>query len=256
MTLLRVLGLVLALVIVGYLGLCAWLYVRQRSLLYFPQPRAVTAAVSTMHLSVEGARLVVTVRPHAGPKAIVYFGGNAEDVSQNLSNFDAWFPDHALYLLHYRGFGGSSGSPTEAALHADAAALFEAVRAEHAEVVVIGRSLGSGVAVRLASARPVARLVLVTPYDSIEAVAAAQYPFAPVSWLLRDKFLSWQYAPRVTARTQVIAAERDAVIPFDHSARLFASFAPGVASMTVIPGADHNDLDLHDAYRQALQAAL
>ena len=86
------------------------------------------------------------------------------------------FPDHALYLLHYPGYGGAPGKPSEAAIAADALALFDRVAPQHPRVVVIGRSLGSGVAVQVASARPVARLVLVTPYDSLEEIAAKHVP--------------------------------------------------------------------------------
>jgi uncharacterized protein len=252
----RVVYGLLAIVGVGYAGICAALFVFQRSLIYFPQPRMVTSPESTMRLRVEGAELVVSIKPHAGPRAIVYFGGNAEDVSVNLQQFDAWFPDHALFLLHYRGYGGSTGMPTEQSNHADAAALFEKVRAEHPEVVVIGRSLGSGVAVRLASVRPVSRLILVTPYDSIEAIAAAQYPYVPVRWLLRDKYDSAAYAPSIKSPTAIIAAENDEAIPRASTDKLYARFATGVASMTVIAGTGHNTIQNSTAYRAALQAAL
>ena len=129
--------LALAVAAVLYLAVCLLMFVFQRSLIYYPRPRQVSVAESTMKLAVDGAELVVTVRPHPGPRAIVYFGGNAEDVSLNLASFSKAFPDHALYLMHYRGFGGSSGSPSEAANHADAAALFRSVIAQHADVSVI-----------------------------------------------------------------------------------------------------------------------
>jgi pimeloyl-ACP methyl ester carboxylesterase len=109
------------------------------------------------------------------------------------------FPDRAIYLLHYRGYGGSSGTPSEKALFADALTLFDEVRTKHSSVDVVGRSLGSGVAVYVASLRPVARLVLVTPFDSLEGLAALRFPYVPVKWLLRDKFESWRFAPQVTA---------------------------------------------------------
>ena len=246
----------LGLALAGYLGVCGVLYAFQRSLLYLPQPRAVTSPQSTLHLPVDGADLVVTVRPHAGPKAIIYFGGNGEDVSQSLAAFGDWFPDHALYLLHYRGYGGSTGEPTERGNHADASALFDRVRAEHPDVAIIGRSLGTGVAVRLASERPASRLVLVTPYDSIEAIARTAYPYLPISWLLVDKYESWRYAPMIQVPTTIIVAERDEVIPRASTERLVGRFARGVASVTVIPGAGHNDLVLTPRYRTALQAGL
>ena len=246
----------LAALLLAYAGLCAALYVFQRSLIYHPQPRAVTAPESTLRLPVDGAELVVTVRPHAGPKAVLYFGGNAEDVSQNLASFSQFFPEHALYLMHYRGYGGSTGSPTEQVNHSDAAALFKRVHAQHPQVVVFGRSLGTGVAVQLANQAPASRLILVTPYDSIAGIAASAYPFAPVRWLLLDRYDSGALAPGIRIPTTVIAAEHDEVIPRASTDQLLARFGPGVATMTVIPGAGHNDLDRKSPYRHTLQAAL
>lgn len=239
-----------------YLALCAAMFVLQRSLLYSPQPRTVIAAASSMVLAVPGSRLMVTVRPHAGPKAIIYFGGNAEDVSTSLESFSWAFPEYALYLLHYRGYGGSAGSPSESANHTDALALFQKVQAQHPDVAVIGRSLGSGVAVRLASEAPVSRLLLVSPYDSIEEIAAAQYPYVPVRWLLLDRYDSGKYAPRITIPTAIVVAANDEVIPRTNTEKLRSRFPAGVASMTVIEGVGHNDLGTSSAYLKTLQAAL
>jgi pimeloyl-ACP methyl ester carboxylesterase len=252
----RVIYMVIAVIATAYVGVCAAMFVFQRSLLYHPQSRAVTAPESTMPLHVEGADLVVTVRAHSGPKAVLYFGGNGEDVSLNLESFSGAFPDQALFLMHYRGYGGSTGSPSETANHSDAAALFHSVYAQHREVTVIGRSLGSGVAVRLASENPVSQLILVTPYNSIEEIAAAQYPYLPVKWLLLDRYESWKYAPRIRIPTTIIAAENDEVIPRASTEKLFAGFPAGVASMIVIEGADHNGIGTMAGYLQSLRAVL
>ncbi|MBI1889781.1 MAG: alpha/beta fold hydrolase [Burkholderiales bacterium] len=222
-----------------YLGLCLVLFVFQRSLIYFPQPRSF-AGGTTITLPVDGAELVVTARSHGGPNALVYFGGNAEDVSYSLPSLTAAFPDHAIYLMHYRSYGGSTGKPSEAALVADALTLFDRVHKEHANIVVVGRSLGSGVAVHLASLRPVARLTLVTPYNSIQELASNQFPYFPVRWLLLDKFESWKYATQVVAPTLVIAAEHDEVIPRASTESLFTRFRTGVAALKVVAGTGHN----------------
>jgi uncharacterized protein len=252
----RTIHMTIAILVTVYVGVCVGMFVFQRSLIYYPQPREVTAPQSTMPLHVEGADLVVTVRPHAGPKAILYFGGNAEDVSSNLESFSKAFPDHALFLLHYRGFGGSTGSPSEKANNTDAVALFHAVYAQHPEVTVIGRSLGSGIAVRLASEKPVSRLVLVTPYDSLEEIAAGQYPYLPVRWLLLDRYESWKYAPGITVPTTILVAENDEVIPFSNTEKLFTGFHKGIASMVTIEGAGHNDIGTKSEYLKTIQAAL
>ena len=230
-----------------YLVVCGLLAVFQRSLLYFPQPRTnKTAATETV--TVAGATLVVTTHATTGNGAVVYFGGNAEDVSWSVDTLAEAFPDRALYLPHYRGYGGSTGRPTEAALLSDALAVFDHVHRTHRDVVLVGRSLGSGVAVVVAAQRPVSRLVLVTPFDSIAAVAAAYYWFVPVRWLLKDTYESVAHAPRVTAPTLIVAAEEDEQIPPHHAAELLRHFRPGVATMQVIAGAGHNTLDRSPDY--------
>ncbi len=239
-----------------YATACLAMFVFQRALVYFPQPRAHGGPADTLRLPVNGAELVVSVRPHAGPKALLYFGGNAEDVSINLQPFSAAFPDHAIYLLHYRGYGGSSGKPTEAALHADAQVLFDQVRHSHPDIAVVGRSLGSGVAIHLARARPVARLVLVTPYDSVAAIGAQRYPYFPVRWLLTDTFESLRWAPAIQVPTLLLVAQTDTVVPRAHTDRLAAAFAPGVATAIVVPGTDHQTISHAAQYLQAMRAAL
>ncbi len=249
----RTVAALLALAAVVYLAACAGLFFFQRSLIYFPQPSAFGHPASRMQLPVDGAQLQVAVRPHPGRKALIYFGGNAEDVSGSLPELSTAFPDRALFLMHYRGFGGSTGSPTEAALHQDALALYDKVHAAHPDVVVVGRSLGSGVAIRLASQRPVERLVLVTPYDSVQDIAAAQFRFFPVRWLLADKFESFRYAPRVSAPTIIIAAEHDEVIPRSSTDLLHARFASGVAKFVVLPGTGHNTISDNPLYFEMLR---
>lgn len=234
-----------------YLALCVLLFIFQRQLLYFPQPARV--AVETEWLLLADARLQLSVRPRPNAPALLYFGGNAEDVSASLAELAALFPEYALYLMHYRGFGGSSGRPSEAALHADALALFDQVQARHSQVLVLGRSLGSGVALRLASQRPVQRLLLVTPFDSIEALAVRQFPIFPVRWLLRDRFDVGVYAAQVSAPTVLIAAEHDEVIPRTSTELLWSRFAPGVARLHLIPGVGHNSIHRSPAYASALQ---
>jgi pimeloyl-ACP methyl ester carboxylesterase len=225
-----------------FAGLCVALFVFQRSLIYFPQPRFNRDGVTLMTMQAGTRTVVVSTRPNAGPDALIYFGGNAEDVSLNMPDFSAAFPNHAIYLLHYPGFGGSCGRPSQQAIFADALALFDRVHAEHENVVVVGRSLGSGVAVYVASLRPVARLVLVTPFDSLVDVAAYHYPFLPVRWLLRDRFESWRYAPQVTAPTRIIVAEHDEVVPRASTDRLRTRFKDGIVSYVIVPGVGHNTI--------------
>jgi hypothetical protein len=245
-----------AFVALVYVAICALLFVFQRSLIYYPQPRAKGERSATMPLPVSGAELVISVRAHDGPNAIVYFGGNGEDVAYNLPDFSSAFPDHALYLMNYRGYGGSTGKPTEQAIHQDALTLFDWVRARHPNVMIVGRSLGSGVAIRLAHERAATRLVLITPYSSIVELGAAQFRYFPVRWLLQDKYESWRYAPKVTVPTLLLAAENDEVIPRASTEDLYTRFAPGVASLQVIPGVGHNTISNSPLYLTSLRSGM
>lgn len=248
----RMLILTLAALVVLYLGCCLLLYLKQRTFQYFPASRRLgpTQMAGTFR---SGATLLqLTVRPHAGPGAVLYFGGNAEDVSGSVGPLLAAFPDREIVMLHYRGYGGSAGTPTEADIAADAAGLFDQVHALHPDVIVIGRSLGTGVAARLASTRPVSRLVLVTPYDSLLGIAQRAFPLFPVRWLLIDKYESWRYVPKITAPVLILRAEHDEVIPADSTEALRARFPAGQVRSVVVPGASHNTIIDDPVYVRAL----
>jgi uncharacterized protein len=245
-----------SIVTVLYLLVCAALYVFQSSLIYFPQPRAIQAAGSILNLDNRGERIVVTARKQAGPKALIYFGGNAEDASQNLSVFTRDFPNHSVYLMHYRGYGGSSGTPSEVGLVADGVALFDSVSRDHSEISVIGRSLGSGVAVQVSNARPVENLVLVTPYASVAGIAAVMFPYVPVKLLLKDRFESEKYVTGIKAKSLILAAENDSVIPEWSTKILQAAFGKDKVSYTVIGGSDHNSIASKSQYFEVLKAFL
>ena len=242
-------------VLLAYALVCAAMFFGQRSFIYYPQPRTLDTPTEVFTMA-DRTAVEVTVRPRPGPDALLYFGGNAEDVARQLPVLAEAFPNHALYLVHYRGYGGSEGAPSEAALVTDALVMFDRVHERHERVQVIGRSLGSGVAVQLAAARPVHRLVLVTPYHSVLGIAQQQFPWVPVRWLLQDRFESWRHAPRVNAPTVIVAAEHDTVIPRASTDALHAVFAPGVARFHVLPGTGHNSVSLHRLYLPLLSGAL
>jgi pimeloyl-ACP methyl ester carboxylesterase len=238
-----------------YVAFCAILFAFQRSLIYYPQPDAARGGPDALTFAADGAQLRVITAAHEGPDAVIYFGGNAEEVRWSLPALISAFPDRALYLMNYRGYGGSTGEPSEAALVADAVALFDRVHAMHPQILVIGRSLGSGVAVHLASLRPVERLTLVTPFDSLETIASRQFPFVPLRWLLRDKFESWRYAEAISAPTLILAAEHDEVIPRASTEALFAHFKPGVARFAILERTGHNTISDSPEYIGWLRAA-
>lgn len=251
----RTLLMVGLLITLAYVAFCALLFVTQRSLIYLPQLVGNGGGQPHFLLPVEGATLQVTHRALAGRNAVVYFGGNAENVALNVNAFASTFPSHALYLLHYRSYGSSTGHPSQDALYADALVLMDHVKARHSNVVVIGRSLGSGVATYVASQRAVQRLVLVTPYDSIAAVAYRRFPFVPIRWLMLDPYEAWRYAKYVTVPTRLIVAGNDEIIPPRHAQSLLRHFPPGVATLTVIDGVGHNHIAQDPAYLGLLRTS-
>ena len=250
----RMLILIPLLLVALYAGCCVLLYTKQRTFQYFPTPRRLAPTQMAGTFQNGDTLLQLTVRPHPGPGAVLYFGGNAEDVSGSVGPLMAAFPEREIVMLHYRGYGGSAGTPTEADISADAAGLFDKVHASHPDVIVIGRSLGTGVAARLASTRPVAKLVLVTPYDSLLGIAQIGFPLFPVRWLLVDKYESWRYVPRITAPVLILRAEHDETIPAASTESLAARFPAGQAQLVVVPGASHNTIIDDPVYVQSLAA--
>jgi uncharacterized protein len=232
----------------AYLGFCALLFAVQRSQIYFPVPGSDAPGATPMRLEPDGAvlRILTVIRP--GPRALLYFGGNAENVAANVGPFSARFPEHSLYFMNYRSYGGSTGQPSERALVADAVALYDARRPRHADVAVMGRSLGSGIAVQLASVRDVAKLALVTPFDSLVNVARAHYRFVPVGILMLDRYDSASRAGRIRVPTLVVRAGADEIIPRARTEALVAAFPPSQVRVVAIEGARHNELDLSGEY--------
>jgi pimeloyl-ACP methyl ester carboxylesterase len=241
---------------IAYLGLCAWLYLTQRSQIYFPTPETRHPGAEAVWIKSTDAKLKVWTVSRPGPQALVYFGGNAEDVAGNLEDLARVFPDHSLYLVNYRGYGGSTGQPSEAGLYADALAVHDVVRAVHGEVAVMGRSLGASVAVHLASERPVERLVLVTPFDSLVNVARGHFRWVPVGWLLKERYESTRRAAAIRAPVLMVIAGNDEIIPDARSRALAAAFTPRRPRIVVIPGTTHNTLDLSPAYLRTVHAFL
>jgi pimeloyl-ACP methyl ester carboxylesterase len=249
----RLAARLLGLLVLLYVLACAWLYWSQRGLIYYPVRTSPANLAGARVLPGRDARVLFSARGAAGRPALLYFGGNAEDVAASLPDLADAFPDHALYALHYRGYAGSGGAPSEAALAGDALALFDLARAAHPRVLVLGRSLGSGLAVQVAAQRPVERLVLVTPFDSIANVGQAHYPWLPVRWLARDRYDSAALARRVRAPVRVLTARFDQVIPRERTRALVAAFAPGQVRERVFD-AGHNDIAAAPGYDAALAA--
>jgi pimeloyl-ACP methyl ester carboxylesterase len=242
-----------ALLLFAYAGLCALLYSKQRELIYYPGPTRVPVQETDFEL-VRGEATLRGWRVNPGQTdAILYFGGNAEGLGPSRADFAELFPGKTTYLLAYRGYGASGGTPDEAALFADALALFDHASAQHPEgsISLVGRSLGSGVASYVASQRPVRKLVLVTPFDSLAAVAQSHYPMFPVRWLMQDRYESTRYLPRYTGPLLVLRAGRDEVVAPRNTDRLLAAL-PRPPRVIDFPLAGHNDISDDPAYARAL----
>lgn len=239
---------VLSVVLFLYFGACAYLYFYQRTMLYAPSPPVAVASAETISLQSDGETLRILHVGSTDGDAIIYFGGNAEAVGEMAPHFLKHFPHQSVYLVNYRGYGGSTGEPSEDGFFKDALTVYDFAHSTHANISVIGRSLGSGVAVYLAANREVKKLVLTSPYDSIENVAKRQYPMFPVSLLLKDKFASDSRVGSISIPTLVVLADTDNVIPHQNTAALVAAFRKTVPERRRILECDHNSILLTAAF--------
>jgi len=236
-----------------YVGACAFLYFDQRNLLYFPGSTHVAANDTNFALRTDGLVLRGWKLNAGNPRALIYFGGNAEALGQERDELGALFPNRTVYLLAYRGYGASDGTPDERALFADAIALFDSIRSQHTSIAVVGRSLGSGVGCYLASQRPVERLALITPFASLVDVASAHYPQFPVAWLIRDRYESARYIQQYRGPILVLRAGRDQVVPPADTDRLLAAMRTAHA-VAAFPAAGHNSISEDPGYASALSS--
>ena len=241
--------------VAGYVAGVALLYLGQRSLLYFPDPRRLDPADAGLRQaeqvalqSADGVRVGVWhVPPRDGMPVVIYFQGNGGGLDLRAERFKRLTADGTgLVALNYRGYGGSEGKPSEAGIILDAHAAYDfaAQRYGASRIVLWGESLGTGVAVALAAEKPVARIILESPYSSIADVAAAIYWFVPVRLLLMDSFRSDQRIAKVTAPVLVVHGERDGVVPIRFGERLY-QLIPGPKRFIRLPQAGHNDHDSH-----------
>jgi len=200
----------------------------------------------------------VLVIPESAPSALViYFGGNAEEVTQRAAEVAHVYGPAAVLLMNYRGYGRSEGQASETALFSDALELYDwATRQpgiDASRVVLHGRSLGTGVAVAVAAARPVRGVVLTSPFASARDVAVEAYPWLPVRFLLRHPFDSHALAARIHVPLLVLVGTADDIIRPHHSEKLAAAWGGPVERRDFL-GFGHNDLDLHPDYAQALRS--
>ncbi|MEX2496047.1 MAG: alpha/beta hydrolase [Woeseia sp.] len=248
----------LAIATAAYLCLGALLYLFQRSFIYFPTPAppAGNVLAEELWLSSGKEQLRIWLLHGDRPDAIVYFGGNAENVALNVPDYGRIFPDRAVYLVNYRGYGGSTGTPGEDALYSDAEAVFDFVNERHRSVSLVGRSLGASIVTWLACAASPARLVLITPFDSLASLARRLYPIFPASLLLREQHDSISRAGCIDTPVLVLVAGRDEIVPRENSRKLAEAIRNDLVTLRVIDGTTHNTIESAPEFYRVLEGFL
>jgi hypothetical protein len=250
-------GWLAVIVVCGYAGLAAMLYVTQRSLMYFPDRAHLTpaqaglpAAAEVTLTTADGEHVLAWHAPPTADKPVVlYFHGNGGAVQYRVERFKKLVADGiGLVALEYRGYGGSSGSPSEAGLIADAQAAyaFAAARYPVPQLVLWGESLGSGIAVALAADKPVGRVILEAPFTSAAAIGAEHYWYMPVRLLMKDQFRSDRRIAKVTAPLLILHGVHDQVVPYAMGERLFELANKPKHIVRFLDGG-HEDLDNNGA---------
>jgi fermentation-respiration switch protein FrsA (DUF1100 family) len=252
---------VLIVALLSYGGICALLYFGQRSFMYFPDrirvapaavglPRAIEETLATA----DGEKVIAWHVPPQGEKPVVlYFHGNGGSLAYRVGRFRALTDDGTgLVALSYRGYGGSTGSPTEAGLIADARATyaFAVARYPAERIALWGESLGTGVAVSLAAERPVGRVILEAPFTSAADIGASAYFFVPVRLFMKDQFRSDQRIAAVTAPVLVLHGTHDAVVPIRFGQRLYELIRAPKRFVRIDNGG-HEGLDALGALKEA-----
>lgn len=246
--------------LIAYSALVGAMWALQRNLMYVPdtsRPDRARAGLEDMRdvtlRTADGLELLAWYKP-AGPglPTVVYLHGNAGNIESRGVKVRP-FLDRGLgmLLVEYRGYGGNPGTPSEQGLYADARAALGWLEGEGigpSQVALYGESLGTGIAVRLASGlgpgHGLRALVLEAPYTSIAAVAQEHYFYLPARWLVRDRYDSLDSIDSIDSPLLVVHGERDRVVPFALGRKLFAA-APEPKQALWVPDGHHNDLHAH-----------
>ncbi len=209
------------------------MYVFQRDLQYFPTNRAPApeavglADVTRVSIATpDGETLVLWyAAPKTGHPTVLFLHGNAGEIADRADRF-AFYQSrgYGVAFLSYRGYGGSTGSPTETGLLIDAKTAYDHLRTEGipaARIILVGESLGTGPAVITAARNPVAAVILEAPYSAAVDIARRAYPWAPVGLLMKDQFRSRDHIAAINAPLLILHGDADRVIPQGFGRRLF-----------------------------------
>jgi len=189
---------------------------------------------------------------------IIYYGGNAEEVSWNIREFKE-FKDYSVLLLNYRGYGKSQGTPGQKQLYSDAVFVYDYITEKFDQkfnkIIVFGRSLGTSIALYVANKRPVHGAILVTPFASIRDLGQKHYPFLPVKLFLKHPFDSMKLIGNKNTPTLALIAENDEVVPFSSSKKLIDQLGDSCKSV-LIKDATHNDIQFYPLYWEEIKEFL
>lgn len=268
---LRIVEILLALLLAvatGYAGVVLLAWLGQEKLLFHPSPveskpvvpagwRAEEIAFTTR----DGTRLagVLALPPNPKPPLVIYFGGNAEEVTSLAVMSRDYYADRAALYVNYRSYGASEGKPGETALVSDGIELFDWAEKrsgiDASRIAIHGRSLGTGVAIQVAAARPARCVVLTSPFLSARDVAKELYPWLPVTLLMRHPFDSAARAPGMKTPALFIMGTADTLVPMAQSAQL-ADLWGGPKERLVLEGFGHNDVHVNPRYGATIRAFL
>ncbi|NQY22933.1 MAG: alpha/beta fold hydrolase [Campylobacteraceae bacterium] len=241
--------------ILMYLAGGIYLYIFQRDFIYFIQTEIKhDALVQNIKINNENIKIIV-INPNKN-KAILYLPGRSETVSNRIDAFKNNFPEHTVYLVNYRGYGGSSGSPSEKNLFNDAKFIYKKIQKEHKNIILIGRSLGTGIAAYLGEKFSFSKIILVTPYDSIMGMAKDKYPFYPISFILKDHYNSLKRVKNIRSKTLVLLASKDETIEAKYSNNLIKAFNPKILTVKTIKDSGHNSIIKKEDYFKEMRLFL
>jgi fermentation-respiration switch protein FrsA (DUF1100 family) len=252
-------GFILGSLALVYAGIALAIYTGQRRLIYYPDTRHVSpagaglAGVSERVLETpDGERVVTWYAPaKAGQPTLLYFHGNAGSLVTRVERIRAYVSrGRGILMMTYRGYGGSSGTPSEAVNVADAKLAYDFLIAQGVragDIIVYGESLGSGVAIQVAAEKPARGLVLDAPYTSLADVGAQVYPWLPVRAMMIDRYDSFKYLPALKLPLLVVHGARDATIPVAMGQQVY-ELAGGPKEIKIFPEAGHADHYLYGSF--------
>ena len=254
--LLKFLKIIIIIIVILYVGICTLLYFNQDDLLFHPKPKTLKEVSEILKMAPDLDTLSFVMND--GNRTcgyiyndtikeklplVLYFGGNAEEVS-HLSEKKNYFPNTIMVLINYRSFGLSQGIISEKNMFSDALEVYDKLitnpKIDANNIIVIGRSIGTGVATYLSSQRETKATILITPYESMIDVAQEKYPFVPIGLLIKHPFKSNEYATSITTPVLALISKNDQIIPIKHAYNLLDTWKGKTSFLEV--DEDHNSI--------------